>query len=96
MEGQFEETVQGASSRIDGGDSRWCQYHMLLSDMGANIFQEGRFTRTCFPRQENRLAGVLNQVQCILEFGVMGIYLHVFFRVLRFALADRACFQAQI
>ena len=76
MEGQFEETVQGASSGIDGGYSRRCQHHMLFLDMGTDILQEGRFTRTCFPRQENRLAGVLNQIQCILKFGVMGIYLH--------------------
>ena len=49
---------------------------MLFLHVGTYIFQEGRFTRAGLARQENGLAGVLNQVQCILEFGVTGIYLH--------------------
>ena len=76
MERQFEEAMQGASSGIDGCNTRRCQYHVLFLHIGTYVFQEGRFTRTGFARQENGLTGVLNQIQCILKFGVTGIYLH--------------------
>ena len=77
MEGELEETMQGASSGVDGRNTRRCQYHVLFLHVGTHVFQEGRFTRTGLARQEYGLTGVLNQVQCILEFGVTGIYLHV-------------------
>ena len=88
--------MQCASSGIDSRDARWRQDHVLFLHVGTHIFQEGRFTRTGLARQKYRLASILDEVQRILKFGVMGIYLHIFFRVLRIALADRACFQAQI
>ena len=81
MEGELEETMQGASSGIDGCDARRCQYHVLFLHVGAHIFQEGRFTRTGLARQENGLTGELDEVQRILKFGVTGIYLHRFFLI---------------
>ena len=79
MEGEFEDTVQGASSGIDGRDARRCQHHVLFLHVGTHVFQEGRFTRASLARQENGLTGELDEVQRILEFGVTGIYLHGFF-----------------
>ena len=40
--------MQSASSGIDSRNTRWCQYYMLFLDIGTNLFQEGRFTRTIF------------------------------------------------
>jgi hypothetical protein len=39
----------------------------------ADIFQEGRFARTCFARQEYGLTGILNEVQGILKLFVLCI-----------------------
>ena len=80
--------MQGTSSCIDGRDARRRQNHVFFLHVGTHVFQEGRFTRTGLARQENRLASVLDEVQRILKFGVVGIYLHAFFRVLRFTLAN--------
>ena len=76
MERKFEKTMQSASSGIDGCDACRCQDYMLFLHVGTYVFQKSRFTRAGLARQEDRLTGVLNQVQCILEFGVTGIYLH--------------------
>ena len=68
--------MQGATSGIDRRDARWCQDYVLFLHVGTHVFQEGRFTRTGLACQENRLASVLDEVQCILKFGVTGVYLH--------------------
>ena len=76
MKGKLEETVQGASSCIDGRNARRCQYDILLFGVGAYVLQESRFTRAGLAGEEHRLSGVLNQVQCILKLLVTGVYLH--------------------
>ena len=74
MERQLEETVQGAASGIDGGDARRSQHHVFFLRGLADVFQEGRLTCSCFSRKEYGLAGILDELQCILELGVGGIY----------------------
>ena len=76
VEGQFEEAVQGTASGIDGGYSGRGKHYMLFLRIRADIFQEGRFARTCFARQEYGLTGILNEVQGILKLFIMGVYLH--------------------
>ena len=58
VEGQFEEAVQGTASGIDGGYSGRGKHYMLFLRIRADIFQEGRFARTCFARQEYGLTGI--------------------------------------
>lgn len=46
---------------------------MLFLRIRADIFQEGRFARTCLARQEYGLTGILNEVQGILKLFVLCI-----------------------
>jgi len=87
---QFEETVQRASPRIDGGNSRRSQHNVFLLGMFADIPEKGRLSRTRFPRQENRLAGVLYEVQGILKLLVLSVgyegHMHSWLSTLNFRL----------
>ena len=47
--------------------------HVFLLGMFADIPEKGRLSRTRFPRQENRLAGVLYEVQGILKLLVLSV-----------------------
>lgn len=49
------------------------KHYMLFLRIRADIFQEGRFARTCFARQEYGLTGILNEVQGILKLFVLCI-----------------------
>ena len=73
VEGQAEEAVQRAAPGIDGGDARGSQDHVLLLHIVADVAQEGRFARACLARQEERLAGVLDELQRLAELAVGGI-----------------------
>ena len=73
VEGQAEEAVQRAASGVDGGDARGSQDHVLLLHIVADVAQEGRFARACLARQEERLAGVLDELQRLAELTVGGI-----------------------
>jgi hypothetical protein len=73
VEGQFEEAVQGTASGIDGGYAGRGKHYMLFLRIRADIFQEGRFARTCLARQEYGLTGILNEVQGILKLFVLCI-----------------------
>ena len=73
VERQFEEAVQGTASGIDGGYAGRGKHYMLFLRIRADIFQEGRFARTCFARQEYGLTGILNEVQGILKLFVLCI-----------------------
>ena len=70
---QFEETVQGTPSGVDGRDSGRCQDHVFFPGHLADMLQKGRFAGSCLSRQEDGLAGVLNQFQGILKFRIVGI-----------------------
>ena len=73
VERQFEEAVQGTASGIDGGYAGRGKHYMLFLRIRADIFQEGRFARTSFARQEYGLTGILNEVQGILKLFVLCI-----------------------
>ena len=51
-ERQLEERMQRHSSRINGSNARRSQHHILLFRRLANIFQEGRLSRSGFSRQK--------------------------------------------
>ena len=74
IKGQLEEAVHRASSGVDGCNAGGSQHDVFLLGVLADITQKGRLTRACFSGEKNRLAGILNQVQGILKFGVMGVY----------------------
>jgi hypothetical protein len=73
MKRELEKAVQGAASGIDGGYSGRGKHYMLFLRIRADIFQEGRFARTCLARQEYGLTGILNEVQGILKLFVLCI-----------------------
>ena len=73
MERQFEEAVQRTASCVDGRYAGRSQHHMLLLGIVADVSQEGTLTRPRLSGQEQRLASVLHQVQCILKLLVGGI-----------------------
>ena len=50
MERQFEKAVQGASTSIDGSDTRWCQDDVLFLDGGRDVAHKRRFTRARLSR----------------------------------------------
>lgn len=74
MKRELEKAVQGTSARIDGRNARRSQHHIFLFGMLADVFQESRLTRARFSGQEDRLAGVLDELQGILKFRIVGIY----------------------
>ena len=65
--------MQGTSARVDGGDACGGQYDVFLAYVVADVAQEGRLARTGLPRQEERLAGVLHEVQGVLKLTVAGV-----------------------
>ena len=89
MEGQLEEAVQGTSSGIDSRYSRRCEHDMLLFRRAAYIFQKRGFSRPCLAREEDRLPGILYQLECVLKFGVVRIYLYVLHHVIIILLGQR-------
>ena len=74
MKRKFEEAVQSAATGINGSDSGGCQHDVFLLGILTDVFQESRFTRSCFPCQENRLASVGDQLQGILKLLITGVY----------------------
>jgi hypothetical protein len=73
MERQFEETVEGTSSCIDGCNSGRSQNYIFLFGDLTYVFQKGRLSCSCFSCEKNGLAGILNQAQCVLEFRIVCI-----------------------
>ena len=61
------------ASGIDSSNSGRSQDDELLLCMLTDIFKEGRFPRSSFPGQENRLAGTGYQLQGILELLIIGV-----------------------
>ena len=74
MKRKLEKTVQGTATRIDSRNTRRSQYYIFLFGMLTDVFQKCRLTRSRFSGQKDRLAGILDEFQCILKFGVVGIY----------------------
>lgn len=71
MERQFEKAVQGASTRIDGCDTRWCQDDVFFLDGGRDVAHKRGFTRARLSRKEERATGKLYNLECLLHLLVL-------------------------
>ena len=69
VEGELEETVQCASSGVDGSDTRGGKHHVLLLHMAAHIAKEGAFTGAGLSGEEERMMREADERKRILEFG---------------------------
>ena len=78
MEGQSEETVQGGASGVDGCDARGCEDHVLLLRVLRDVSQECAFTRSSLPRQEERTAREVHNLQGILPLLIVEIEFMLF------------------
>ena len=74
---QFEKTVQRTSSCIDGSDACRSQYHEFLFGNLADMLQEGRLSGSGLSGQKDGLAGILYQLERILEFRIFCVYRYV-------------------
>ena len=73
MERDFEETVQGGSSYVDGGNARRGQDHMLLPRIGTDISEECRLARPGLSCEEKGVTGVFHNLECILKLRIVGV-----------------------
>ena len=69
VEGELEETVQCASSCVDGGDARGGKHHVFLLHMAAHIAQKGTLTGAGLAGEEERMLRETDERKRILEFG---------------------------
>ena len=76
MEGQTEEAVKRGTTRIDGGDTRRGEDDVLLLRVVGYVAQEGRFTRPCLPRKEERATGIIDDLEGVLPLFVVEIEFH--------------------
>ena len=81
MEGQLEETVQGASAGIDGCDACRCQNDVFLLGIGCDVPQKSRFTRPRLSGEEKRTTGKLYDLECILQLRIVEINHILFLKV---------------
>ena len=81
VEGQLEETVQGASAGIDGCDACRCQNDVFLLGIGCDVPQKSRFTRPRLSGEEKRTTGKLYDLECILQLRIVEINHILFLKV---------------
>ena len=68
---QLEERVDGLPTSINGGNTRRCHHHHSFWRPLLHLFEECCLACSCLSCQENAHSGVLNEVPCQLQFGVV-------------------------
>ena len=63
--------MKRGTTRIDGGDTRRGEDHMLLLRVVGHIAQERGFTRASLSGEEERATGIVDDLECILPLLVV-------------------------